>query len=278
MTAPDQADDRPYVCDTDDCRVLLYRNKTTGEWEHPPDLRERFSDHVCDDPDPGRPATPGEIRYGRGRTPNNEKIAIYDSIPELAPVDPATPLIIATDGSYKLEEGDNDGGTMRKPISWAYLSTNGQYGLGTTKLSGKLVGNKRSLQGELRAVFWALTKTPSTHPVTLITDSLDAVNLLDDWKAGGLTMPAGYDLVRENGRPSTLGQLAKRVRKNADLITVQWIRSHSGHPMNDAVDKMAKTARHWAMGRATKEKAEEVAYKLALEGLIAMSRQMAAGE
>jgi ribonuclease HI len=235
------------LCDT--CRVVVTQDPESGRWAHPLPFREKFSDHVCDDPQPGRPAQRAEAEWGRGRSFTRDRLSVFAEIPELAQ-DPHTPLTVGVDGSYKLVTG---AGLVRKPMSWAFLTTGGRYGFGTSTIPGRIVGGDRALQGELRAIWWALVKTPDTHPLKFIIDSMDAIELLADWKKGGEQMPRGYTLARSSGREATLLQLAHRVRDAGDRIETEWVRSHTGHPMNEGADALAKMARAWATGRLLKE-------------------------
>lgn len=233
----------------ENCRVVVVQDPDSGRWEHPLPFREKFSDHVCGDPQPGRAAQRAEAQWGRGRSFVRDRLSVFSAIPELAQ-DPQTPLTIGVDGSYKLITG---AGLVRKPMSWAYLTTGGQYGFGTSTIPGRIVGGDRALQGELRAIWWALVKIPTTHPIAIVSDSQDAIELIADWKVGGEQMPHGYTLTRSSGREATLLQLAHKVRDAGERIQTEWVRGHSGHPLNEGADALAKMARAWATGRLEKE-------------------------
>jgi ribonuclease HI len=238
------------LCET--CRVVVMQDPESGRWEHPLHLRDKFSDHVCDEPKAGRAAHRSEIDWGRGRAFVRDRLSVFAQIPELSQ-DPLTPLTVGVDGSYKLITG---AGLVRKPMSWAFLTTSGQYGFGTSTIPGRIVGGDRALQGELRAIWWALVKTPNTHPLKFVTDSMDAVELVADWKAGGQRMPRGYTLTRASGREATLMQLARKVCEAGDRMEMKWVRGHTGHPLNEGADALAKMSRAWATGRLTKEQVQ----------------------
>ena len=259
MTAIDESQIR--LCDV--CRVVTVYEQDPARWVHPLQFREKFSDHVCDEPVPGRVAQRAEAEWGRGKTFSRDRLSVFASIPELGQ-EPDTPLTIAVDGSYKLITGE---GLVRKPMSWAFLTTAGHYGFGTTTIPGRIVGPDRALQGELRAIWWALVHTPASHPITLVTDSLDAAELMADWRAGVERMPRGYTLDRSSGREATLLQLARKVRQAGDRVTVQWVRGHSGHPLNEGADALAKMARAWATGRLTRQQASADARRAVLAAL-----------
>lgn len=256
------------LCDT--CRVVIVIDPDCGRWVHPLQFREKFSDHVCDDPRPGRPAQSAEAEWGRGRSFVRDRLSVFASIPELEQ-DPNTPLSVGVDGSYKLVTGT---GLVRKPMSWAYLTTGGRYGFGTSTIPGRIVGGDRALQGELRAIWWAIIKTPITHPLMMVTDSMDAVELVADWKAGGEQMPRGYTLDRSSGREATLIQLAHKIRDAGDRIQIEWVKGHSGHPLNEGADALAKMARAWATGRLTKEQVQVDARRAVLGSLNRFALQL----
>lgn len=134
-------------------------------------------------------------------------------------------------------------------MSWGYLTTAGTYGLGTSLVPGNITGYERATQAELRAIWWALVRTARSHPVRVFTDSLDAVELASDWRAGRYRMPAGYSVERASGREATLMQLARLIHVDADRITIVKVQAHSGHPLNEGADALAKMARAFAVGR-----------------------------
>jgi ribonuclease HI len=248
-------EDAPRVCAN--CRVLV--EPAGRQWRHVPEFAEKFSRSVCQMPEPGREASGSEQRFGLARVkmPGGDKRSIKQQIIELD--QPAgAPITIAVDGSYKLVTGDR----VIKPMSWAYLGTNGLYGLGTTIAPGRIVGGsprldgsdpERTLQAELRAIANALAAVGDRHPVHVLSDSQDALGFLSLWDAGHQVMPSGYSLERSGGRESTLGRLARRLHENGDQITWSWVRAHTGHPLNEGADALAKIARAWATGRLERD-------------------------
>lgn len=235
------------------CRVLVQPLNTVGpflSWEHVPEFAEKFSRSVCPSPAPGRLPSGSEARFGlaRVKTPGGDKLSLKDSIGGLE--QPAgTPITVAVDGSYKLTVADK----VSKPMSWAYLSTNGLYGLGTAIVPGSVVGDQRALQAELRAIAAALQAVGTEHPVTVLTDSRSAIDFMTLWRDGHDVMPGGYNTARAGGRESTLGRLARRAQEGGDQITMLWVRGHTGHPLNEGADALAKMARAWSVGRLERE-------------------------
>lgn len=228
-------------------------------WEHVPEFAEKFSRTVCSTPAPGREPSGSEARFGlaRVKTSGGDKLTLKGSIDGLE--QPAgVPITVAVDGSYKLTVADK----VSKPMSWSYLSTNGLYGLGTAILPGSIVGGdvrpngsdpQRTLQAELRAIAAALHAIGDEHPVTVLSDSRSAIDFMTLWRDGHDVMPGGYNTARAGGRESTLGRLARRALESGDRITMQWVRGHSGHPLNEGADALAKMARAWSVGRLERE-------------------------
>lgn len=268
------------------CRVLV-RPATDAPadhrlqaWEHVPEFAQKFSQSVCAEPAPGRKPSGSESRFGMARikTRGRDKHVIKGEITELR-LAPGSPVTVAVDGSYKLTV-NSDGVT--KPMSWAYLSTDGRYGLGTSLVPGNVVGGRaqangsdpeRTRQAELRAIANALLAIEPGTPATILSDSRDAIGFMTLWRDGHQVWPGGYNPERAGGRESTLGRLARRAQQDGDLIQLEWVPGHSGHPLNEAADALARTARTW-----TTEKLDEDAVAAAARALVvdALSRYAAA--
>jgi ribonuclease HI len=138
-------------------------------------------------------------------------------------------------------------------MAWAYLATNGAWGLGTSIVPGSVVGDQRALQAELRAIANALHTLGADHPITLLCDSQQALGFLTLWRDGHDVMPGGYNVERSGGRESTLAKLARRVRDSDGRIEWDWVRGHAGHPLNEGADALAKMSRAWAEQRLDRE-------------------------
>lgn len=238
------------------CRVLV---QPVGDgaltnpllvWEHVPQFAEKFSRTVCPDPRPGRPPSGSESRFGlaRAKTAGGDKLILKGALDGLDLPDEA-PVTVAVDGSYKLTVADK----VSKPMSWSYITTGGLYGLGTAIVPGRIVGDQRALQAELRAIAAALQVVGAQRPVTVLTDSRDAISFMTLWRDGHDVMPGGYNTERAGGRESTLARLARLARESGDRITMCWVRGHTGHPLNEAADALAKMARAWSTGRLDRD-------------------------
>ncbi|MBB3097935.1 ribonuclease HI [Actinoplanes campanulatus] len=238
------------ICST--CQVVTIFEAASGRWIHPDPYRAKFSRDVCDAPAPGRPAKGAERRFGRGRAYRRDRWTITGTVADTVP-DLDEPIAIGTDSSYKPVRTEAG---VHRPISWGFVTTSGRYGMGANDSRGSVPGRDRVLQGELRAIWWALLEVPATHPITVYTDSRDAIDLLTRWRNGDRAMPAGYTVERASGREATLVQLAGRVERAGHRLRVTWVRGHTGHPLNECADALAKLARAWADERLAKGTAE----------------------
>lgn len=243
------------------CRVLVQPASAGSSltWQHVPEFAEKFSRTVCPSPAPGRLPSGSEARFGlaRVKTPGGDKLSLKGAIDGLE--QPAgVPITVAVDGSYKLTVADK----ISKPMSWAYLTTSGLYGLGTAIVPGSIVGgnvrsdgsdSRRTLQAELRAIAAALQAVGDEHPITVLSDSRQAIGFMTLWRDGHDVMPGGYNTARAGGRESTLARLARRAQEAGEQITMLWVRAHTGHPLNEGADALAKMARAWSVGLLDRE-------------------------
>ena len=220
-----------------------------GIWQHPDWVSDKFSGAVCEKPAVGRPAKPGELRFGRGRTVSREDFSHHSALDDFSG-EPGTRLLLATDGSYKKLEGH----IRNRPICWGYVTDRGHYGLGGKTLPPNIAGLP-VLQTELRAMWHALNRFIPRHVVHLLTDSLDALELIELWRQGSGQMPPGYTVERQSQNKATLVQLARLVAANADRISIDKVQAHTGHALNEGADALAKIARVWATGRISKQTA-----------------------
>lgn len=230
------------------CRVLV--EPAGDNWQHVPAFAVKFDRAVCDRPAPGRAPSGSEARFGLARIkqPGGDKHTARGQLPELD-LPAGTPVTVAVDGSYKLTVGAK----VTKAMAWAYLATNGMWGLGTSIVPGSVVGDQRALQAELRAIANALQALDPSTPATILCDSRQALGFLTLWRDGHDVMPGGYHVERSGGRESTLAKLARRIRESNGRIEWDWVRGHAGHPLNEGADALAKMSRAWTEGRLERD-------------------------
>lgn len=232
-----------------ECGVIAVR-RDSQTWEHPTDLRERFSPDACDQPRPGRLPKPGELRSGRGSLVKKDKHLLRSRLADPATA-PGKVITVGCSGFYKL----NPAGPIFHPISWGYVADNGEWALGTATQPKGVVGD-RAIGADLRAVFWALEHLPAENPLTVLTGSQDVVDLIDKWRAGSDEMPPGYSLDRESGHQPKMLMLAQQFAADPDWLQV---RRASGNRLQSAATALAQTARLYAIKEIAKDAAYEAA-------------------
>ncbi|HEX6970399.1 MAG TPA: RNase H family protein [Micromonosporaceae bacterium] len=143
-------------------------------------------------------------------------------------------LVAATDASWK-----------SRTHGIGYVISDGRFGLhGWPTTWVDPTGPARVLVDELRAVEFLLSGiTDRETPLTVLVDSVPALTYLDRWRAGDLCLPDDYSLrPGMQGAKATLMRLAELV---ADLpnVSFEHVESHTGHPLNEAADALARMAR-----------------------------------
>lgn len=129
------------------------------------------------------------------------------------------PLVIAVDGS-RSRSGDG---------AWAWIDETGRFGTETGRCSD-------IAQAELNAIAAALRSADPNRPVRILCDSRFAIRsaqlVLD-----GEPIPASVS--------HAVGRAMHGVRvaaQNHD-VTLEWVKGHNGHPLNDRADRLAVHAR-----------------------------------
>ncbi|MGW0486225.1 RNase H family protein [Nonomuraea sp. NPDC003214] len=170
--------------------------------------------------------------------------------PTAAPAAPAGErLVVATDGSCKSFHS-----------GMAFLTSDGRWGMDYQPISGYHTIRDRvsTLVTELRAVALAVaTLGQDASEIVLLTDSRKALKYLRAWRRGNVgMMPPGYLALPRTGRPR-LVVLAEQVAAFPDLWAKHVI-GHTGHPLNEAADSLAKLARRRVHGDRERERAGEI--------------------
>jgi len=133
-------------------------------------------------------------------------------------------ITIATDGSCLGNPG---------PGGWAWADSDGNHD------SGAHPDTTNNLM-ELRALFEALKSRPSETPLRLQVDSMYVINIftnwLESWKSNEWKTAGNKPVQNRQGIELINAELAHR-----DVIW-EHIKGHSGHPLNERVDKLARDA------------------------------------
>jgi ribonuclease HI len=144
-------------------------------------------------------------------------------------------LIIAADAAISAETGC---------IGLAHVATDGTWAMRLRTVKPVLADNAVY---ELYAVYYALHKRGLGAPITVLTDSQDAVKFLTSWRNGEEIFPAEYRRHRplfyqpENVPQPRLEDFAVLVAAHPE-ITYLWQPGHIGHPLNECADSLAKLA------------------------------------
>ncbi len=144
-----------------------------------------------------------------------------------APPGPAAEILIATDGACKGNPG---------PGGWAaILQWNGH-----EKCLSGAEGATTNNRMELRAALEALSAVRRPASIRLLTDSRYLVDgmtrWLPGWRANGWRTAA-----RQPVRNADLWMALDRAARPHQIVW-EWVRGHSGHPLNERADTLANAA------------------------------------
>jgi ribonuclease HI len=125
------------------------------------------------------------------------------------------------------------------PAGWAWYIDDSNWAAG----GWKEATNNR---GELSAIIKILEATQDTqHDLTILADSQYAINSitkwLPGWKKKGWKKSDGKPVVNKDLMVQ-LDELMTAAKTAGRNITFQWIKGHSGHPLNEAADTRANAA------------------------------------
>lgn len=139
------------------------------------------------------------------------------------PVDQES-MTVATDGSVR-----------GKHAGFAWLSNTGHYGVAGYRSSSTTVGKQPVLVAELLAIGDAIREL-TRRRLSIVTDSQDAVAMVDRWKRGDTGMPVEYPA------DGALHIARKQVHADRNRVDVRWGRGHCGEPLNEGADALARLA------------------------------------
>ena len=140
-------------------------------------------------------------------------------------------VIIATDGSVGREPR---GGWF---AGWGWISDEGFAD------AGPLRGVREPTVAELKAVAQACAAVPAGRPLVVLTDSRVAVEMVRRL-AAGVAPELVATLVPRRYLTITLKLLAGVQRRlDAGPLTVQWVKGHAGHPLQETADRLAVLGR-----------------------------------
>lgn len=136
----------------------------------------------------------------------------------------AQPITIAVDGSCLGNPG---------PGGWAWYRSERCWAAGQIRRSTNNVA-------ELRAVVEVLTAVPADQPLVLAADSKYVIDALTKWIWGwrkrGWRTAAGKPVANKELIVACAELLEGR------HVQFQWVRGHSGHPLNEGADRKARAA------------------------------------
>lgn len=125
------------------------------------------------------------------------------------------------------------------PAGWAWYIDDSNWAAGGWE-------NSTNNRGELSAIIEFLEATKdTTHDASILADSQYAINSITKWMAGWKRK--GWK--KSDGKPVNnqdlmiqLDELMTEAKAAGRTITFEWVRGHSGHPLNEAADTRANAA------------------------------------
>lgn len=134
------------------------------------------------------------------------------------------PVTVATDGSCLTNPG---------PGGWAWASADGRND------SGGHAGTTNNLM-ELRAVYELLGAYPVTTPLLIQADSMYVINIFTRWLPGWIARGWQTSAKQPVANRFAIELIAERLAGRE----VRWehVKGHSGHPLNEQVDSLARAA------------------------------------
>ncbi|QIV80373.1 ribonuclease H [Mycolicibacterium frederiksbergense] len=134
------------------------------------------------------------------------------------------PMTVAADGSVR-----------GKHAGFAWLSCTGHYGVAGYRSSANTVGRQPVLVAELLAIGDAVGEL-TRRRLSIMSDSQDAVAMVDCWKRGDTAMPVEYP------SDGPLHVARRQIHVDRERVDVRWAPGHRGEPLNEGADALARLA------------------------------------
>ena len=119
------------------------------------------------------------------------------------------------------------------PGGWAWCTEGGASGSGS-------VADTTNNRMELQALSEALAATDPDGPIEVISDSQYVVGIftkwLKGWRANGMRKSDGKPVANDD----LVVRIARQLRGRS--VSFTWVRGHSGHPLNEKADRLARAA------------------------------------
>lgn len=133
-----------------------------------------------------------------------------------------------------------DGGCFPNPGpgAWAFYVDNGRLSFGQSGFAPETTNNRMEISGVLEALEWC--QQNGVHTPAIYTDSQYVQKGCTQWLAGWKVR--GWR--NYQNKPVMNRDLWERMDALLKVVKprVQWIKGHSGHPLNDQVDAMCTEA------------------------------------
>lgn len=139
-------------------------------------------------------------------------------------------MMVATDGSVR-----------GKHAGFAWLSCTGHYGMAGYRSSLNTVGTQPVVVAELLAIGDAVREL-TRRRLSVMSDSQDAVAMVNRWKRGDAVMPGEYPA------DGPLHVARRQIHADRERIDVRWAPGHCGEPLNEGADALARMASRYRRG------------------------------
>ncbi|MFT3660148.1 MAG: hypothetical protein QM809_01760 [Gordonia sp. (in: high G+C Gram-positive bacteria)] len=132
-----------------------------------------------------------------------------------------------------------DGSVTRRHSGYGWLSEHGDHGSTAYADTGLTRHRDRIVVAELRAVAAAVDAHRGRR-LKILSDSRNALALLDRWRTGERALPHGYDAWKH--LPAALHTLHDDVAAEHSQVAYEWVPGHRGQPLNEGADSLARLA------------------------------------